>query len=74
MRSCWPNSRNWTALSRRDAPPTDLGVEEFFDDRTLVDVADDVHFAGALGADQRICFVHLSDEVRPALFILSPSA
>jgi len=43
-------------------------LKNFLDDRTLVDEADDVHFAGALGADKRICFVHLSDEVRPALF------
>ncbi len=43
-------------------------LKNLFDDRTLVDVADDVHVAEALGADKRICFVHLSDEVRPALF------
>jgi hypothetical protein len=43
-------------------------LKNLLDDRTLVDVADDVHFAGALGADKRICFVHLSDEVKPALF------
>ncbi len=30
----------------------------------------DAHFSRALGADKRICFVHLSDEVRPALFYL----
>jgi len=34
-------------------------LKNFLDDRTLVDEADDVHFAGALGADKRICFVHL---------------
>ncbi len=38
-------------------------------DRTLVDVADDAHFAGAFGADKRICFVDLADEVRPALLL-----
>jgi hypothetical protein len=48
--------------------PTGPGVEEFFDDRTLVDEANDFHFAGALGANQRICFVDLLDEVRPAPF------
>ncbi len=26
------------------------------------------HLPVTLGADKRICFVHLSDEVRPALF------
>jgi len=36
-----------------------LSVIEFFNDRTLVDVADDVLFARALGADKKICFVHL---------------
>ena len=41
-------------------------LKNLFDDRTLVDVADDVHFAGALGADKRICFVDLADKVRPA--------
>ncbi len=44
-------------------------LKNLFDDRTLVDVADDANFAGALGADKRICSVHLSDEVRPALFL-----
>ncbi len=43
-------------------------LKNFFDDRTLVDEANDFHFAGALGANQRICFVDLLDEVRPALF------
>ncbi len=37
-------------------------------DLGLVNKTDDVHFPGALGAEERICFVHLSDEVRPALF------
>ncbi len=52
----------------RDTPPTDLSVEEFFYDCTLVDEADDAHFARALRADKRICFVDLADKVRPALF------
>jgi len=43
-------------------------LKDLFDDRTLVDEANDSHFAGALGADKRICFVDLSDEVGPALF------
>ncbi len=30
----------------------------------LVKKADDVHFAGALGADKRICFIDLADKVR----------
>ena len=41
-------------------------LKDLFDDRTLVDEANDSHFAGALGADKRICFVDLSDEVGPA--------
>ncbi len=49
----------------RFLPQTQV-LKDFFDDRTLVDEADDVHFARALGADKRICFVDLSDEVGPA--------
>jgi len=41
-----------------------LSVKDFFHDRTLVDEADDVHFARALGADKKICFVHLGITVR----------
>ncbi len=41
-------------------------------DLSLVNEADDVHFARALGAEERICFVHLSDELRPALERLTP--
>jgi len=37
-----------------------------FGDRTLVYKGDDVHFAQALWANKRICFVHLFNEVRPA--------
>jgi len=47
-------------------------LKNLFDDRTLVDEANDYHFAGALGADKRICFQDLSDEVRPALERLTP--
>jgi len=36
-------------------------LKNFFDDRTLVDEADDVRFARPLRADKRICFVHLLD-------------
>ncbi len=35
-------------------------------DLGLVNKTDDTHFARALGADKRICFVHLADKVRPA--------
>ena len=42
-------------------------LKDLFDDRTLVDETNDSHFAGALGADKRICFVDLSDEVGPVL-------
>ena len=31
----------------------------------LVNKTDDADFARALGADKRICFIDLSDEVRP---------
>jgi len=41
-------------------------------DLGLVNKTDDTHFARALGADKRICFVHLSDELRPALERLTP--
>ena len=41
-------------------------------DLGLVNKIDDTHFARALGADKRICFVHLSDELRPALERLTP--
>ncbi len=47
-------------------------LKNFFDDRKFVDETDDTHFARALGADKRICFVHLSDELRPALERLTP--
>ncbi len=47
-------------------PPTDLSVEEFFYDRTLLDEADDAHFARALGADKKIYFEHLGIAVRLA--------
>ncbi len=53
-------------FSGGEHPPTDLGVEENFFDRTLVDEANNSHFAGALGADKRICFIDLADKVRPA--------
>jgi len=33
----------------------------------LANKADDVHFARALRADMRICFIDLSDEVKPVL-------
>ncbi len=33
----------------------------------LANKADNPHFPVRHGADKRICFVHLSDEVRPAL-------
>ncbi len=49
----------------RFLPQTQV-LKDLFDDRTLVDEANDSHFAGALGADKRICFVDLSDEVGPA--------
>jgi hypothetical protein len=39
-----------------------------FYDRTLVNEANDSHFAGELGADKRICFVDLSEEVGQHLF------
>jgi hypothetical protein len=47
----------------RVLPQTQV-LKNFFADRTLVDEANDPHFAGALGADKRICFVHLADKVR----------
>ncbi len=49
----------------RFLPQTQV-LKDLFDDRTLVDEANDSHFARALGADKRICFVDLSDEVGPA--------
>jgi len=41
-------------------------------DLGLVNKTDDAHFPRALGAEERICFVHLSDELRPALERLTP--
>ena len=41
-------------------------------DLGLVNKTDDTHFARALGADKRICFVHLSNELRPVLERLTP--
>ncbi len=41
-------------------------------DLGLVNETDDVHFARALGAEERICFVHLSNELRPVLERLTP--
>ena len=38
-------------------------------DVPLVNETDDAHFARALGADKRTCFVDLSDKVGPAFFL-----
>jgi hypothetical protein len=46
--------------------PQTLVLKDLSNDVPLVNEANDSHFAGALAADKRICFVHLSDEVRPA--------
>jgi hypothetical protein len=42
-------------------------LEDLSNDVSLVNEANDSHFAGALGANQRICFVYLADKVGPAL-------
>ncbi len=34
----------------------------------LVNETDDAHFARALRADKRVCFIDLADKVRPVLF------
>ncbi len=38
-------------------------MKNLFDDRTLVDEANDAHFAGTVGADKRIGFIDLADKV-----------
>ncbi len=43
-----------------------LSVIDFFNDRTLVDEADDVLFARALGADKKLYFVLLGITIRLA--------
>ena len=41
-------------------------LKDFFNDVPPVDEANDFHFAGTFGADKRVGFVDLADEVRPA--------
>src|SRR3970282_551504 len=43
-------------------------LKDLFDDLWLVDEADDSHLSMAFRADQGICFIDLSDKVRPAFF------
>ena len=40
-------------------------LKDLSNDVPMVNEANDSYFARALGADKRICYVHLSDEVRP---------
>jgi len=53
----------WTKTAARCGPPLLILLGLW-----LVNETDDAHFARALRADKRICFVDLADKVRPALF------
>ncbi len=44
-------------------------LKDIFDDRKLADETEATCFAGALGADQRICFVDLADKVKTSASI-----
>jgi len=44
-------------------------LKDFFNYFWLIDEADDPHLTLALGTGKGICFIDLSDEIGPALFL-----
>jgi len=44
-------------------------LKDLFNDIPLVNEANDSHFTGALGTNQRVYFADLLDEVGPALLL-----